>query len=309
MNMPAVFAFNAAAVRVFTIQDAPWFVAMDVAGILGYRDAEKMTRMLDEDEADTHNVGIRSENGVIQDRSVSIINESGLYACILKSRRPEAKTFRKWVTSEVLPSIRAHGSYGMPRSESVSRDEPLSLSHRADILVSADRTFRAALRSGRSAGLRMTQALRRANEIALQNTGINMLAALQAEDIAVEPAAPIKRDYGIPSFLAEWKDGRLPVPHCICRSSAFYDAYVMWCGENDANPARITQFAGLAQRANPSLEKFITGIPVDGGGMHSVRVIVPQGARAGQESGEWTRHVASECTRFAVALAEWKDAA
>lgn len=304
MNMPAVFAFNAAAVRVFTIQDAPWFVAGDIAGILGFKHVPHMVRMVDDDEKGTH---IVDTPGGKQD--VSIINESGLYACILKSRRPEAKTFRKWVTSEVLPSIRAHGSYGMPRSESVSRDEPLSLSHRADILVSADRTFRAALRSGRSAGLRMTQALRRANEIALQNTGINMLAALQAEDIAVEPAAPIKRDYGIPSFLAEWKDGRLPVPHCICRSSAFYDAYVMWCGENDANPARITQFAGLAQRANPSLEKFITGIPVDGGGMHSVRVIVPQGARAGQESGEWTRHVASECTRFAVALAEWKDAA
>lgn len=199
--------------------------------------------------------------------------------------------------------------YGMRDRLAVPRDMPLSATHRADILVSADRTFRAALRSGRSAGLRMTQALRRANEIALQNTGINMLAALQAEEIAVEPAAPIKRDYGIPSFLAEWRDGRLPVPHCICRSSVFYDAYVMWCGENDANPARITQFAGLAQRADPSLEKFITGIPVDGGGMHSVRVIVPHGARAGQEAGEWTRHVASECARFAAALAEWKDAA
>lgn len=304
MNMPAVFAFNAAAVRVFTIQDAPWFMAGDIAGILGFKHVPHMLRMLDDDEKGVHIVDTLGGK-----QEAAIVNESGLYACILKSRRPESKTFRKWVTSEVLPSIRAHGSYGMPSPEAMPRDLPLSANHRADILVSADRTFRAALRSGRSAGLRMTQALRRANEIALQNTGINMLAALQAEEIAVEPAAPIKRDYGIPSFLAEWKDGRLPVPHCICRSSAFYDAYVMWCGENDANPARITQFAGLAQRADPSLEKFITGIPVEGGGMHSVRVIVPHGARAGHESGEWTRHVASECTRFAVALAEWKDVA
>lgn len=107
-----VFAFESQAVRTVLISDAPWFVATDVAKILGYRDADKLTRLLDDDEADTHIVGIRSENGVLQHREVSIISESGLYNAVLKSRRPDARPFRKWVTSEVLPSIRKTGHYG-----------------------------------------------------------------------------------------------------------------------------------------------------------------------------------------------------
>jgi hypothetical protein len=73
-----------------------------------------MVRMLDDDEAAPHNVGVRSENGVEQDREMTIISESGLYACILKSRRPEAKAFRKWVTGEVLPTLRKTGRYAVP---------------------------------------------------------------------------------------------------------------------------------------------------------------------------------------------------
>lgn len=112
------FDFQTSPVRIVVIDGNPWFIASDVAKVLGYRDAEKMTRMLDDDEADTHNVGIRSENGVEQTRAVTIISESGMYACILKSRKPEAKPFRKWVTSEVLPTIRKTGQYTVKPSKS-----------------------------------------------------------------------------------------------------------------------------------------------------------------------------------------------
>ncbi|MDZ7896395.1 MAG: Bro-N domain-containing protein [Sphingobium sp.] len=88
------------------IDAAPWWVAGDVARVLGYRDAPNMCRLLDEDEQLTHNVSSRSVNGVVQDRDVTIISESGLYHAILKSRRAEAKAFRKWVTAQVLPAIR-----------------------------------------------------------------------------------------------------------------------------------------------------------------------------------------------------------
>lgn len=74
-----------------------------------------MTRMLDDDEAAPHIVGIRSQTGAVQNREVTIISESGLYACILKSRRPDAQRFRKWVTAEVLPAIRQTGHYGRSR--------------------------------------------------------------------------------------------------------------------------------------------------------------------------------------------------
>jgi len=89
----------------------PWFVASDVAKVLGYRDAEKMTRNLDPEEADTHILGIRSKDGNIQSRQVTIISEPGLYTAIIHSRKPEAKRFKKYVTTDILPTIRKHGIY------------------------------------------------------------------------------------------------------------------------------------------------------------------------------------------------------
>lgn len=114
-----IFAFPSAdhiaetrsTIRATSRNGEPWFVAGDIAELLGYRDAANMARNLDDDEKDTHNLSIRSENGTEQHREVLIINESGLYSAILRSRRKEAKRFKKWVTSTVLPSIRQHGGY------------------------------------------------------------------------------------------------------------------------------------------------------------------------------------------------------
>lgn len=108
---PTIFNFNKQPIQIVVKQYEPWFVASDVARVLGYRDASNAVRLLDQDEADTHIVRIRSENGVEQERKVLIVNESGLYALVLKSRKPEAKPFRRWVTSEVLPAIRKTGQY------------------------------------------------------------------------------------------------------------------------------------------------------------------------------------------------------
>ncbi len=84
----------------------PWFMATDVAIVLGYRDAANMTRNLDDEDKGTH---ILSTLG--GDQNVTIINESGLYAAVFHSRKPEAKMFKKYVTSEILPSVRRHGIY------------------------------------------------------------------------------------------------------------------------------------------------------------------------------------------------------
>ncbi|SCB68921.1 Antirepressor, phage associated [Bacillus mycoides] len=83
-----------------------WFVAKDVANVLEYRDTHNMVRFLDEDEKDTHQVSTLGGN-----QNMKVINESGLYSAILKSKKPQAKAFKKWVTSEVIPSIRKHGAY------------------------------------------------------------------------------------------------------------------------------------------------------------------------------------------------------
>ena len=117
MNDIQVFDFEDNAVRVIEKDGEPWFVAADVARVLDFRDAFNATRVLDDDEADTHIVSIRSANGVEQKREIAVINESGLYNLIFRSRKPEAKKFRKWVTAEVLPSIRKTGMYVAPEMD------------------------------------------------------------------------------------------------------------------------------------------------------------------------------------------------
>ena len=100
------FQFDTREVRTMLIDDQPWFVAADVSCALEYRIAGDMTRNLDDDEKDTQIV--RTPGG---DQEMLVINESGLYSAILRSRKAEAKRFKKWITAEVLPAIRKHGSY------------------------------------------------------------------------------------------------------------------------------------------------------------------------------------------------------
>lgn len=99
------FIFNERAVRVLINENnEPWFVAKDIADILGYSETNRLTARLDEDE-------IMSTKLVGMNMKSTIINESGLYNAVLGSQRLEAKAFKKWVTSEVLTSIRKHGAF------------------------------------------------------------------------------------------------------------------------------------------------------------------------------------------------------
>lgn len=100
------FDFQSNQIRVVEKDGEPWFVAKEISSVLGYRMSSDMTRNLDDDEKGTH---ILRTLGGHQD--LIIINESGLYSCILNSRKPEAKNFKKWVTGVVLPNIRKNGGY------------------------------------------------------------------------------------------------------------------------------------------------------------------------------------------------------
>ena len=106
MNQVQYFNFNQNAIQVINKNGEAWFIASEVAAMLGYRDSYNMTRILDNDEKGTHNVSTLGGN-----QDVSVINESGFYHAAFKSRKPEVKPFRKWVTSEVLPTIRKTGGY------------------------------------------------------------------------------------------------------------------------------------------------------------------------------------------------------
>ncbi|MEQ2565776.1 BRO family protein [Ruminococcoides sp. CLA-AA-H171] len=94
-------------IRIVEIENEPYFVGKDVADVLGYNESNKaISRHIDEEDRMKH--PIPSTGGI---QSSWVINESGLYSLILSSKLPTAKKFKRWVTSEVLPSIRKHGAY------------------------------------------------------------------------------------------------------------------------------------------------------------------------------------------------------
>ncbi len=93
-------------IRTVTIDGEPWFVAKDISDTLGYRMASDMTRRIDADDKGTHLMSTLSGN-----QNMSIVNESGLYTAILSSKLESAKRFKRWVTNEVLPTLRKTGGY------------------------------------------------------------------------------------------------------------------------------------------------------------------------------------------------------
>lgn len=112
MNKLMIFDYGENKIRTVEIDGAMWFVGKDVAEVLGYsnpRDA--LAKHVDEEDRNT--VAIRDGKG---NPNQTIINESGLYSLILSSKLPTAKEFKRWVTSEVLPTIRKHGAYATPET-------------------------------------------------------------------------------------------------------------------------------------------------------------------------------------------------
>ena len=116
MNL-TIFNFNSTNVRTVTDEQGnPWFVAADVCKVLEIGNVSQAVSRLDDDEKSDITTNDTSSNGVTQKRSMTIVNESGLYSLIMKSRKPEASSFQKWVTAEVLPSIRKTGSYSVQQT-------------------------------------------------------------------------------------------------------------------------------------------------------------------------------------------------
>lgn len=107
---PQLFKFKDQQVNTVTIDNEPYFVGNDVSTILGYSNYRNaVANHVDEDDKLRTQIEYAG-----QDRNMTVINESGLYSLILGSKLPQAKEFKHWVTSEVLPAIRKHGAYMTP---------------------------------------------------------------------------------------------------------------------------------------------------------------------------------------------------
>lgn len=105
---PAVFTYgDTQQVRTLVLDDQPWFGAKDVCDVLGLANSRDALKNLDDDEVMVSRIATPSRGR----QQMQLVNESGLYNLIFRSRKPQARAFRRWVTSEVLPSIRRTGGY------------------------------------------------------------------------------------------------------------------------------------------------------------------------------------------------------
>lgn len=111
MNELQVFDFKGQSVRTVIRDREPWWVAKDVCEVLDLARQQDSVRYLDDDEK-----GVCLVNTPGGSQEMTIVSEAGLYSLILRSRKPEAKEFKRWVTHEVLPALRKHGAYMTPET-------------------------------------------------------------------------------------------------------------------------------------------------------------------------------------------------
>ena len=105
-NEIQVWNYESSEIRTVQVNGEPWFVLADVCKVLEISNSRNISSRLEPDEK-----GVTLVDTLGGTQQMTIINESGLYTVILRSDKPQAKPFRKWVTSEVIPSIRKHGAY------------------------------------------------------------------------------------------------------------------------------------------------------------------------------------------------------
>lgn len=109
MNEVQTFDFDGSGIRTLAIDEEPYFVGKDVAQVLGYSNPRDAIAK----HVDAEDKGVAKCDTLGGQQNQTVINESGLYSLILGSKLPEAKRFKRWVTSEVLPSLRRNGMYAM----------------------------------------------------------------------------------------------------------------------------------------------------------------------------------------------------
>lgn len=181
-----LFSYNGADVRTVIRDNAPWFIAAEVCRILDISNSRDAVSRLDDDEKDV--VLIDTLGGPQQ---MSIVNEAGLYTLILGSRKPEARAFKRWVTHEVIPSIRRYGMYAV---DELLNDPDLAIAMLTQL--KEEREKRRALE--------LTTAMQKQQILELQPKASYYDLVLQSKDAV--PISLIAKDYGM---SAKWMNKML----------------------------------------------------------------------------------------------------
>lgn len=208
-----LFEYEEKEVRVSMDEEGnPWWVAKDVCAILEHTNHRVAVEALDEDEK-----GVRKVYSPGGEQDTLVISESGLYTLIIRSNKPEARKFRRWVTHEVLPSIRKTGGYAMAESLEET-GETRKLLMLARLYERSERIFRALTSIAKTAGYRGQLAVARANRATRERTGIDCLALIGAQYLSDE------------SFVVAFVDACCLVHSAgAVRCGELFNAYKEWC--------------------------------------------------------------------------------
>lgn len=118
-----IFNFEGRDIHIQTINGEPWWIASEVCETIGLGNSREAIKRLDEDEVSSNDI----IDSMGRDQTVNIVNEPGLYSLVLSSRKKEAKAFKRWITHEVLPSIRKTGGYQVAQRDPISEIERLAV--------------------------------------------------------------------------------------------------------------------------------------------------------------------------------------
>jgi hypothetical protein len=249
------FCFNDQLVRTTIINDDPWFVAKDICSVLERQwNGATTLEFLDDDEK-----GVYKFDTPSGEQELLIVSESGLYTLIIRSNKPQAKQFRKWVTAEVLPSIRKTGSYQTPDGD---RRVFVNHSHRKTSSGPNGLDIRYTLDLGKI----VANPTRRGVELLERLTGIQLSDIPLSEQEGEESVEIVK------TFLAErcrFNPGS-QVPF-----SSVYAAYRRHCGASgDIQPGQVVSrkrmsilmsAAGYSSQKIGGSVRLIDTVLVDGG--------------------------------------------
>lgn len=232
-----MYVFEDDLVRVHQDENGdPWFVAKDVCRVLGITDHHQAADGLDEDERGRYIIPTPSG-----EQAMTIVSESGLYSLIFRSRKPEAKAFRKWVTSEVLPSIRKTGRYDADELESDQVERSVRMS---DV---REKAWRLPLRTTHrvsmlNIALQVCKAEGAADELTVLARYVTM-----CEAVVGPPATEATQgeDDLVDRFMhecMELADGEK------VGASTLYEAFASWCMSKGIKPPSIHWFGRRIHR-------------------------------------------------------------
>lgn len=206
-----------------TLQSDPWWVASDIAKALEYRNATDMCRMLDDDQK-----GIRLVDTLGGEQRMTIVNESGMWTCVLRSDKPAAKRFRRWLTAEVLPTLRQTGRFEMGSTPAGERPQ-LSIEAIARITDSVAKVSRI---GGKAAAIRLWNAL--GGPPIFDPATIASAASVSL----IDQSGP-QADHRV----RQWFDERIEAaPGNQIETGVLFDDYRHWCCREGVNVMALSAF-------------------------------------------------------------------